>query len=137
MSDIAEMIASKAGISPELARKGLGVLLVGLKKFAPEIYPKVVGHISGAGALESAFTSAEAGESSGGLMGSLSGLASKVLNGDSGNAAELMQMFSKAGFSMDQVKDFAPKALEQLKTVVPPDVVDQICEKLPGLDKVT
>lgn len=137
MADIVDMIAAKAGISPDLARKGLGVILTGLQKFAPELYSSVAGYIPDSGNMEAAYAAESEKSGSGGLMGSLSGLAGKVLGGNAGDSAEMMQMFSKAGFSMDQVKDFAPAALDQLKTVVPAEIIDQVCERIPGLNKVT
>lgn len=137
MADIVGMIAAKAGISPDLARKGLGVILTGLKKFAPELYSSVAGYIPDSGNMEAAYEAESDKSGSGGLMGSVSGLASKVLGGSTGDSAEMMQMFSKAGFSANQVKDFAPAAIDQLKTVIPPELVDQVCERFPGLNKVT
>lgn len=48
----------------------------------------------------------------------------------------MAQDFAKAGFSMDQVKDFVPAAMAQLKSVVPPEVVDQIADRVPGLKQM-
>ncbi len=134
--DIAAMIASKTGLSPQLCEKGLGVLLTGLKKFAPDLHAKVAGYLPESGKAESAYAASEADNAGGGLMGALGGIASKAMGGQAGDAGELMQMFGKAGFTPDQVQKFAPQALEQLKGVVPPDVVDQICERIPGLKTV-
>lgn len=135
--DIAAMIASKTGLSPELCQKGLGVILVGLRKFAPDLYTQVSGYLPESGEAEAAYNSAEASDSGGGIMGTLGGLASKVMGGDAGDAGELMQMFGKAGFSPAQAKEFAGPALESLKSKLPPELVDQVCESVPGLKTVS
>lgn len=135
--DIAAIIAGKTGLSPDLCQKGLGVILVGLRKFAPDLYTQVSGYLPESGQAESAYNAAEASDSGDGVMGALGGLASKVMGGKAGDAGELMQMFGKAGFSPAQAKEFAGPAMESLKGKLPPELVDQVCERVPGIKTVS
>jgi hypothetical protein len=132
MPDLISNIAARVGITPEQAQTGFGVILEGLKRFAPELYTKVAGYLPEAGPAEFSAQTAMAGGSEG-LMGNLAGMAGKLFGGHTGEAAQFLEMFSKAGFSMEQVKEFAPAALHHLKDVVPPEIVEEICEKIPGL----
>lgn len=133
MIDIVTTIAEKSGISPAMVQKGLGAILTALKKFAPDLHSQVAGYLPQSGQYES---SLEASQESGGLMGAITGAASKLFGGQTGETAEVANLFSKAGFSTDQVSQFLPAAIEQLKNVVPADVIDGIVERFPALQKL-
>jgi hypothetical protein len=86
MADIIEDLAGKAGISADLAKKGLGALLTFVKEKVPaESFSKLTRAIPGA---DNAMAAAEqSSEASGGVLSAVSGLAGKVFGSDGGASA--------------------------------------------------
>jgi hypothetical protein len=69
MADIINELVSKCGISPDMAKKGLGTLLAAFKHVLPaDSYAKIEGAIPGAPSML-ADAQAEGEASSGGLLG--------------------------------------------------------------------
>ena len=69
MADIITELASRSGVSPETAKKGLGVLLAAFQHALPaESFAKIEGAIPGAPSML-ADAQAEGEASSGGLLG--------------------------------------------------------------------
>jgi hypothetical protein len=71
---------------------------------------------------------ADQGASSGGLLGSLAGLAGKALGGEGGAAAALVRL----GLSQEQAEKFLPAAADLLKGRLPDDVMKQLGGLLPA-----
>jgi uncharacterized protein (DUF2267 family) len=133
MADFISDLASKAGVDPAMAQKGVGALLTTLQKYIPaDTYSKVASAIPNASSILSSFQSAPAAQSSGGMSG-LAGMAGGLLGGKSEAASTLISQFSKAGFSMDSVKSFLPAALGLLKDKISPDTMKAVEGALPGL----
>jgi hypothetical protein len=129
MADITTELASKCGISPEMAKKGLGTLLAALKHALPaDAFAKIEGAIPG-GANMLADAQAEGGVSSGGVLGSIKDMASRLFGG--GGPAALAGHFTKLGFSADQIKNFFAHAVEHLKGKLPPDMMKHVSALLP------
>ncbi|HWE39965.1 MAG TPA: DUF2780 domain-containing protein [Isosphaeraceae bacterium] len=73
------MLSEKTGIGQDEVRKGLGALLSALKSHLPaEVFDRIRGVVPDADAL---IESAPEAASSGGLLGAVAGLASKVFGG--------------------------------------------------------
>lgn len=71
------------------------------------------------------------------MIGTLTGLASKILGGGAGELPKLLESFGKLGFKPEQIEAFLPRALEFIKSHLPADLVQQILAKLPALAKLT
>jgi hypothetical protein len=129
MAEITSELASKCGISPEMAKKGLGTLLAALKHALPaDAFAKIEGAIpNGANMLADA--QAEGGASSGGLFSSIKDMASRVFGG--GGPAALAGHFTKLGFSADQIKNFFAHTVEHLKSKLPPDMMKHVSALVP------
>jgi hypothetical protein len=130
MADIIEDLAGKAGVSADLAKKGMGALLSFLKEKIPaESFSKVTRAIPGADNLMA--TAAEKGaEASGGVLSAVSGLAGKLFGG-AGGASALVAKLTQLGFSADQLQRFIPTVLEFLKGKLPGDVMNKITAMIP------
>jgi hypothetical protein len=129
MADITTELASKCGISPELAKKGLGTLLAAFKHALPaDSFAKIEGAIPDAPAML-ADAEAQGEASSGGLLGTLKDMAGKLFGG--GGPAALASHFEKLGFAPDQVKHFIPRVVEFLKDKLPPDLMKHVSALLP------
>lgn len=137
MSDVIQMVAAKTGLDAGMIEKGYGVILTGLRKFAPDLYDKVATHLPESGKMEAAYAASNKDDSGGGMLGNLAGIAANAMGGDASRSLGMMQMFGRAGFSAEQVKKFLPPALEHLNAVVPQDVVAQIYDRIPGLKELS
>ena len=129
MADIVSELAGKCGISPELAKKGLGYVLAYFKtKLPAETYAKVSAAVPGADGM-AAEAEAEPAPS-GGVLSAITGAVGKLLGGGGGEG-ELLSRLGGAGFSADQVQSFLPGVLETFKGKLPDDVMKHITDKLP------
>jgi hypothetical protein len=130
MADIVSEMASKSGVSSDLAKKGVGALLSFIKaKLPADASSKVLSAIPGADNLMAA--AAEAGEeSSPGILSAVSSLAGKLFGG-AGAATALVSKLTQLGFSEEQLQKFLPAALEFAKSKLPPDIVDKLTGLIP------
>jgi hypothetical protein len=129
MSDIVSELAGKSGINVDQAKKGLGAILAFFKKKLPEgAFSQIQSAVPGANALITEAPTAEA--SSGGILGTVTGLAGKLFGG--GDAAALASKLTHIGFTPEQLKEFLPKVLEFLKSKLPADVMSKVTGMIPG-----
>ncbi len=132
MSELLNDLASKAGVSPEQAQRGLGALLSFIKEKLPQDdAAKVEAEVPNSNEAVSAFE-ANKTEPDTGLLGSIGGLVGKVFGGDS-SVSEISKRFSQAGFSVEQLQKFIPQLIEWLKNHVPADLLQKIKDKIPGM----
>ncbi len=130
MADNITELASKCGISPEMAKKGLGTLLAALKHALPaESFAKIEGAIPGADNML-ADAQAQGETPSGGVLGVIKDVAGKLFGGG-GSAEGLTSHFERLGFSHDQAEHFLPKAVEFLESKLPPELMKHINALLP------
>jgi hypothetical protein len=130
MSEHLSELASKSGISLEQAKKGLGTLLAALKHSMPEeTFNKIAAAIPGTDQMLAAVPAEEG--ASGGILGTMKDLASKLFGGG-GGAAALAKHFGEMGFSADQIKSFLPNVVEFLKSKLPPDLMKHVTALLPS-----
>ena len=123
MADIVGDLASRSGVSPDIAKKAMGAVLAFLKdKLPAEAFAKVSNAVPDAGGLMAA--AAVGQEESGGVLGAVTGAVSKMLGG-SGSGA-LVSKLTQLGCTAEQVQGFLKNALEFLKEKVPGDVLKQI-----------
>jgi hypothetical protein len=128
MADIIAELAARAGVSPEMAGKGIGAILNLLKDKLPAgLFTQVQAALPNANGLMA--DAAQAQETSGGLMGAVSGAVGKLFGG--GGAAEAVNKLGHLGFSADQIQKFLPSVMEFFKNKLPPDVLKQVSGFLP------
>jgi hypothetical protein len=128
MADIASELASKCGIRPDVAKKGLGIVLEFLKNKLPaETYSKISATVPGADNMISA--AADMGEGAGGgMLEAVKGAIGKLFGGGAG---ALLGKFDKLGMSPDQIQGFVSKLTEHFKGKLPENVMSQIRKLLP------
>lgn len=137
MSDFITTLASKSGVNADMARNGTGALLTSLKEnLAPDLFQQVTGAIPDASSLMSGFTTAKAGAKTADAASPLANLAGGLLGGSTGAASSLLNNFSVAGFSVDQLKVFMPVVLGLLKSKLSPDVMEKTEKSIPGLSSL-
>ena len=126
MADIVSELAGRTGVTPEQAKMGLGIILgLAKAKLPADAFAKVQAAIPGADDMIAAAQSGP-GASSGGVLGSIAGLAGKILGGDGGNAAALTGALTRLGVSEEQARKFLPAAADLLKGRLPADVTKQL-----------
>ena len=129
MADFISDLAAKSGVSPDLARKGVGAVLAVLKDKLPAgAFAKVQAAVPNADDLAAAAPPPQ--EGSGGVIGAISGAVGKLVGGG-GGAAALMERLTQLGFSPEQLQKFLPNVLEFLKSKLPGDALKQITALLP------
>jgi hypothetical protein len=128
MADFISELATKAGVSPEMAGNGVGAILTLLKEKLPaDIFSQVLSAIPNANNLMTHAKESQEG-SSGGVLGAVSAAVSKLVGG---GAADLTNRLSHLGFSAEQLKSFLPRVLEFLKGKLPADVLKHASAHLP------
>ena len=142
MSDIVNQLSTHTGLSPEQIQKGLGALLIFIKKeIGEEDFDKLKTAIPEASALTSHYETAPAAEEAapapggGSLFDVVSGLAGKFLGGKTGGGVDLLATLTKLGFKPEQIQAFLVKALELIKTHLPPDLLEKLVAALPAMAK--
>ncbi len=136
MSEIANQLSSETGLSSDLVHKGLGALLNFIKQqLGPETFAKFEAAIPGAADFIQKFESSTTA-SSGGIGGLVAGLAGKLLGGRAQEAAKLLESFTQVGFKPEQVEAFLPKALEWIKSQIPPELLEKLLASVPALAKL-
>lgn len=138
MSELVNQLTSQTDLSSDLVHKGLGALFSFLKKeLGDETFDKLKSMIPDAAAITDRFeSSSEPAASQGGLLDAVAGLAGKLLGGKAGEGVDLLATFSKLGFKPEQIESFLPKALELIKSYLPPDLVERVLASLPALTKI-
>ena len=129
MADVITELAGKCGISPEMAKKGLGTLLAAFKHALPaESFARIEGAIPGAADML-ADAEARGDAPSGGILRAIKDMAGKLFGG--GSPAALAAHFEKMGFAPDKVHHFISRVVEFLKDKLPPDMMKHITALLP------
>ncbi len=128
MDEIIERIASAAGISPDIARTAVQIILKFLNKEAPDDKMSMLfDALPGASDLVSEGESSGGGGLLGGLMGSMGGM---------GGAMAALNELNSAGLDMGQVQSVASELIGAAKESVGEEVVDEIVSSVPGLNQI-
>jgi len=136
MADFLSELASGVGLKEEQTHQGVGALLAMLKnKLDPAAFAHVKKSIPNSEEMQSDYEEkAESGEcaesTGGGLMDTVKNMAGKFFA--KGEAGEAKAHFACAGLSADQLKGLLPKLHDMLADKVPPHVLEQIKQHVPG-----
>jgi hypothetical protein len=130
MAELLEELASRTGLAGDQTNQGMGALLAVLKeRLNPEAFGKLKNAIPNAEQMLSAYQG-KAEAAGGGLLDKVKGMAGKLMG--QGDATALQQHFGAAGISADQLKNFLPQLYEMLANKLPPNVLEQIKQHIPG-----
>jgi hypothetical protein len=133
MPSFLEELASKAGLEHDQAHQGVGALLTMLKsRLDPAVFSHLQNSIPNADEAQSRYDST-AQSGSGGLLDTVKGMAGKLWGGNTQDAmASLQAHFGGGGLSPDHLKSFLPALHDMLAAKLPPEVMSQIREHVPG-----
>jgi Protein of unknown function VcgC/VcgE (DUF2780) len=134
MPDTMNALSTETGLSTDLVHKGLGAILSFLKQHLGEdVFERIQSAMPDASRSLERFESSPESQGGGGLLGTLTGLAGRILGGNAGDAGKLLESFSKLGFTPEQIEAFLPRALAFIQSHLPADLIQQILAKLPAL----
>ena len=112
---------------------GTEEIIAFLKEHLPEgLSGQLMQSLPDAHALASTFEENKAPESGGGLLGAITGLASKVFGDGGADASKALGMLKQSGLDLEQIKAFVPKALELIKQHIPAELYEKILALIPG-----
>jgi hypothetical protein len=132
VSELIAALASRTGIDAETARKGLGAVLNFLKgHLSPEQFDQLQTAVPEAPDMLSA-CEPDAGGSGQGLLGSVAGLAGKLLGGKAGEGAGLLATLSGLGLDAGQIQAFLTQAFELLRQYLPAELAERIQSLIPA-----
>ena len=124
-----DQIAAKANLSPDAAETAVGTILFVIQK---EGNATKVGQLFQQlpGAADLAQKHAVVAGSGGGILGTLGGVADKVVGGDAGI---LLAALAQIEATVSQIKDIGTALLAYFKENANPELVTQIVEAIPSL----
>ncbi|MDL2407682.1 hypothetical protein PY650_18845 [Rhizobium calliandrae] len=129
MNEIIDQIATKAGISPDIAEKAVGMMLGFLQREAPDgPVTKMIDAIPGASDLVAQYNGEET--SGGGLLG---GLLNAV--GAGGGLMALGQSLMSSGLNMGEISSLARETIATAREHAGDEVVDEVVNSVPGLSQ--
>jgi len=129
-----DAIAAKASIDPEVAETAVGTILSVIQQ---EGDASKVGQLFQQlpGAAELAEKHAVLAGSGGGLLGTLSGVADKVVGGGAGILVAALAQLEATNLSAQQIKNIGTALLAYIKENANSDLVKEIVDAIPGLGK--
>jgi hypothetical protein len=137
MADFVDTLALKTGVKPEQAQKGLEALSLALRQRLPDDTYSTITAIIPATRTNAA-SAVEAFRDQLDFWGSgLSRTNRKPSPHVQTALTSVLQQMARSGFSMQEANDFLPVVFQMLKRSLPPDVIRQIDQCIPGLSNLT
>jgi hypothetical protein len=128
MAELHEELAAQTGLEAEQAKHGVGALLALLKeRLSPEAFGQLKNAIPNA---EQRLAGFQGKAEAAGLLERAKGMAGKLIG--RGDVAALQEHFAGAGLSADKLQTFLPRLYDLLAAKLPPNVLDQIKQHVPG-----
>jgi hypothetical protein len=132
MQELITRVAAAAGLDAGLAEKAVGIILGFLQKEGPAAeVSQMLAAMPGADQLIASAADAPGG--SGGIMGSLMGMASSVMGG--GGVMALGQQLMGAGLDMGQISTVGKELVAAGREQVGEETMGAIIGSIPGLSQ--
>jgi hypothetical protein len=132
IQDFVDAIATKAGIDPATAETAIGTILSAIQQ---EGDTAKVGQLFNQipGAADLAQKHAVVVGSGGGVLGSLSGLASNVAGKDAGVLVAAIGQLEATNLSLAQIKNIGTAVLSYIKENANPALAKEVVDSIPSL----
>lgn len=127
-----DSIAVKASVDPEVAETAVGTILSVIQQEGDATkVAQLFNQLPGAADL--AQKHAVVAGAGGGLLGTLSGVADKVIGGDAGILIAALAQLEATNLSAQQIKNIGTAFLAYVKENANSDLVKEIVDAIPGL----
>ena len=135
MEALIKQLSERLGIDQGTAEAATGKAMSMIKQNVDhDTFSSLASRIPGLdGLVSKADADNNDGDEGGGLMGSLTGMASGFLGGSAGNALELGSILSGKGLPMDKMGEFAEMLVNFIKDHAGEEILEQIFAKFPIL----
>jgi hypothetical protein len=128
MEELITRIMSATGISDDMARSAVAIILNFLNKEGPaDKMQQIFDALPGAAELVAGH---EAGKKAGGLLGGLGGMIPGM------GAMGALNELTSAGLGMDEVQSVVRQLVEYAKEKAGDDTVDEVISNIPGLSQI-
>ena len=137
MQELIQQLTEKFGVSAEGGQSIVsGVLKLVGDNASSEDFGALVDKVPGAKELAEAGAKSEGEAESGGLLGSITSMASSALGGEAGSAIELTSVLKSAGVDLDQAGPIVQTIVSFLQEKAGGELVEKILGQLPQLKKL-
>jgi hypothetical protein len=138
MPDFLTQLAAQSGLDTSQLHEGIGSLLAHLKeRLDPAAFEHLKNAIPNCDDLLSTIQS-KMGATPGGVFDTIKSMAGKLIGGaDQGAATAVKSDSESPGLTSDNLKSLLPKLYDMLASKLPPHVIDQIKEHVPGFGPAT
>ena len=134
MQQFIETITSKLGISESVASSATGNVLDFVKEnVGGSDFSSLLEKLPGASDLVGKSAEEAAPDTGGGLMSGLSKVASSVVGGQAGDAANLMGKLQESGLDAEQSGSFVTQIMGFIKDKAGSDLVEKLAGQIPLL----
>jgi Protein of unknown function VcgC/VcgE (DUF2780) len=132
IQDFIDAIAAKAAIDPAAAETAVGTILSAIQQEGDAAkVTQLFNHIPGAADL--AQQHAVVVGSGSGMLGSLSGVASKVIGTNAGIVVAAMAQLEETNLSLQQIKNIGTALLSYIKESGNPALAKEVIDSIPSL----
>ena len=133
MANFLTNLAAGAGLDENQVHQGMGALLAMLKsRLDPAAFEHLRNAIPNSDQMVAGFEDKKQWASAGGLLDAVKGMAGKMLGGEQDSEAAINSHFASVGLSPDHLKSLLPNLHEVLASKLPPQVLEQIKQHVPG-----
>jgi hypothetical protein len=135
IQDFVDQIATKAAIDPASAEDAVGTILSAIQQEGDAAkVSQLLNQIPGAAELAQKHV-VTVGSANAGILGSLSGLASKVVGQDAGILVAAIGQLEETDLTMPQIKNIGTALLSYLKENANPALAKEVIDSMPALRK--
>jgi len=132
MANFVTNLAAGTGLNEDQIHQGMGALLTMLKsRLNPEFFAHLQNAIPNSNQMMASFDDKKQW-ASGSLLDAVKGMAGKVLGGEQDPQAAIKSHLESVGLSPDHLKSLLPNLHEALASKLPPQVLEQIKQHVPG-----
>src|SRR5262245_36071453 len=133
IQDFVDQIATKAAIDPASAEDAVGTILSAIQQEGDTAkVSQLLGQIPGAAELAQKHV-VTVGSGNAGILGSLSGLASKVVGQDAGILVAAIGQLEETNLTLPQIKNIGTALLSYLKENANPALAKEVIDSMPAL----
>ena len=133
IQDFVDQIATKASIDPASAEDAVGTILSAIQQEGDAAkVSQLLNQIPGAAELAQKHV-VTVGSANAGILGSLSGLASKVVGQDAGILVAAIGQLEETDLTLPQIKNIGTALLSYLKENANPALAKEVIDSMPAL----